>query len=157
LRSAGENDADLLFHGQRLVLGLLEDFHQAGAAGKLGLGSGIEIGTETGEGGQFAILGEIEAQGTGNLLHRLDLGGATDPRNRETDVDGGPHPGEEEVGLEINLAVGNGNNVGGNIGGNVAGLGLDDRQGGQEPAPSSSESLEDRSSRREWLKKMSPG
>ena len=38
---------------------------------------------------------------------------------------------KEQVRLEVDLTVGNGDNVGRNKGGNVTGLGLDDRQSGQ--------------------------
>ena len=98
------------------------------------LGGLVEVGAELGEGGQLAVLGELEAQGAGDLLHRLDLGGAADPGDRDADVDRRPHAGEEEVRLQEDLPVGDGDDVGGDVGGDVPGLGLDDGQGGERPA-----------------------
>src|ERR1035441_6410058 len=46
-------------------------------------------------------------------------------------VDGGPLVAVEQVGLEKDLAVGNGNDVGGDVGRNVARLGFDKGQGGE--------------------------
>jgi hypothetical protein len=56
--------------------------------------------------------------------------------------------GVEQVGLEVDLAVGDGDDVGRDVGRDVTGLGLDDRQAVIEPAPNSSDSLAQRSSRR---------
>ena len=68
--------SDLLLHGQRRVLVLLQDLGQALAAGQHGLGGLVEVGGEHGEGGQLAVLGEVQAQAAGHRLHGLHLGGA---------------------------------------------------------------------------------
>ena len=55
----------------------------------------------------------------------------TDARDGEADRDGRADALIEKVGLEINLAVGDRDDVGGDVGGNVAGLRFDDRQRGE--------------------------
>src|SRR5262249_34477157 len=50
---------------------------------------------------------------------------------RVAHVDGGPDAGVEQVGLQEDLAVGDGDDVGGDVGRDVAGLRLDDGDGGQ--------------------------
>ena len=52
-------------------------------------------------------------------------------RHRVADVDGGPDAGVEEVALQEDLAVGDGDDVGRDVGRDVAGLGLDDGQRGE--------------------------
>ena len=64
----------------------------------------------------------------GDLAHRLHLGGAAHARDREADVHRGPDAGVEEVGLEVDLAVGDRDDVGRDVGRHVAELRLDDRQ-----------------------------
>lgn len=95
------------------------------------LGGGIQIGTELGEGGDLTVLGQEELQGTSDLLHGLELGSGTDTRHGQTDVDGRSDTLEEQLGLQEDLAVGDGNDVGGNVGGHVTTLGLNDGQGSQ--------------------------
>lgn len=93
------------------------------------LGGGIQIGTELGEGGDLTVLGQEELQGTSDLLHGLELGSGTDTRHGQTDVDGRSDTLEEQLGLQEDLAVGDGNDVGGNVGRHVTTLGLNDGQG----------------------------
>src|SRR5690606_31974633 len=124
----GPESGDLLFHGNRVVLRLLEEFDDAAAEVELGLGTGVEIGAELGEGGELAELGQLTLNLTGDLLHGLDLRGGTDAGDRETNRDGGTHTLVEEVGLEVDLTVRDGNDVRRNVGGDVAGLRFDDRQ-----------------------------
>ena len=69
-----------------------------------------------------------------NLLHGLGLGSRSDTGHGETDVDGGTDALVEELSLEEDLAVGDGNHVGGNVGGHISGLGLNDGQGSQGTA-----------------------
>ena len=135
--------------GMRLILRLLQHFGQALAAVELSLGRRVEVGAELREGGQFAELGQVELHATGDLLHRLDLGIATDAADRETDVDRRANTGVEEVGFQEDLAVGDRDDVGRNIGRNVVGLRLDDRQGRQTAAAQFVAHARARSSRRE--------
>src|SRR5207245_1879618 len=108
---AGEDDGHLLLDGQRRVLALLEQLYHALAPRELHLGGLVEVGAELGKGGQLAILGEVEAQLAGHLSHRLDLRRAADTRDGEADVDGRPDAAVEEVGLEVDLAVGDRDDV----------------------------------------------
>ena len=124
-------NADLLLSGDGHVLLLLEELGELLATVELLLGGGVKIGTELGEGGDLTVLGKLELHGTGNLLHGLDLGGGTDTRHGETDVNGGAHTLVEELGLQEDLAVSDGNNVGGNVGGHITSLGLNDGEGGE--------------------------
>ena len=64
-------------------------------------------------------------------LHRLDLRRAADARHRDAHVDGRAHTRLEQVVLQVHLAVGDRDHVGRDVRRHVAGLGLDDRQGGQ--------------------------
>ena len=50
--------------------------------GEHGLGRLVEVGGEHGEGGQLAVLREVEAQAAGHRLHGLDLRGAADAARR---------------------------------------------------------------------------
>lgn len=93
------------------------------------LGGSIQIGTELGEGSNLTVLGQEELQGTSDLLHGLELGSGTDTRHRQTDVDGRADTLVEELSLQEDLTVGDGNDVGGNVGGHITTLGLNDRQG----------------------------
>src|SRR5207244_672344 len=87
------------------------------------------------EGGQLAVLRQLEAQGPGDLLHGLDLRVPAHAGDRDADVDGRPLARVEQVRLEEDLAVGDGDDVGGDVRGDVARLGLDDGKGGQAAAP----------------------
>ena len=146
----GEEDEDLLLDRQRLVLPLLEQLGHARAARQLLLGRLVEVGAELRERRQLAVLRELEAQLAGDLLHRRDLRGAADAADRDADVDGRALPREEQVALEEDLPVGDRDDVGRDVRRHVARLRLDDRQRGQRPAPSLSDSFAARSSRREW-------
>src|ERR1041385_23784 len=127
----GPEDGDLHFDQERAVLLLLEDFDDALAAFEHALRLGIEIGAELSEGRQLAELRQVSLDAAGDLFHGLDLGGGTDAADGETDRHGRADALVKQIGFEINLSVGNGNDVGGNIGRNVAGLRLDDGKGGE--------------------------
>src|SRR5207248_9876937 len=79
-------------------------------------------------------LGQVDLGRSRHRLHGLDLGVAAHARHRDADVDGWAHAGPEQVGLQVDLAVGDGDDVGGDVGGDVAFLGLDDRQRRQRAA-----------------------
>ena len=86
------------------------------------------------EGGHRAVLRERELERTGDLLHRLGLGGTTDTGHGNTHVDGGTLIRVEQVGLQEDLAVGDRNDVRRNVRRHVVCLGLDDRQAGHRTA-----------------------
>src|SRR5213083_611713 len=126
-----EDDGNLLLDGHRPVLALLQDLDHALAARELHLGRTVEVAAELREGRQLTILSEVEPQLAGHLAHRLDLRRAAHPRDRQADVDRGPDAAVEEVRLEVDLPVGDGDDVRRDVRGHVAELGLDDRQRGQ--------------------------
>ena len=125
---AGEEHEDLPLDRQRLILPLLEQLDHARAAGELVLRRLVHVAGELREGGELAILREREAQRAGDLLHRRHLRRAADARHREADVHGRADARVEQVGLEVDLAVGDRDDVGRDVRRDVAGLGLDDRQ-----------------------------
>ena len=110
---------------------LLEDLDDARAALELGLGGLVELGAELRERLQLPILGEIETKTAGDGLHRLDLSVAAHTRHRDAHVDGRPDSGEEEAALEIDLSVGDRDDVRRDVGRDVTALGLDDRKRSQ--------------------------
>src|SRR6476646_9645445 len=120
--------------GARVDRGDLVADREPFAACQRFLGLGVELGAELGEGLEVAVLGEVEAQFSGDLLHRLGLRVAADARDRDADVDRRADAREEEVGLQEDLAVGDRDHVGRDVGGAVGGLGLDDRQRRQRTA-----------------------
>ena len=100
-------NGDLFFGGNWNVLLLLEQFSELLTSVEQLLGGSIEVGTELGEGGDFTILSELEFEGTSDLLHGLDLGGGTDTRHRETDINRRSDTFIEEFSLEENLSISN--------------------------------------------------
>jgi len=126
-----KKDRDLELNGCRAEGGLFEEFDDAGAAFELGLGLGVQVGTELREGGEFTELGELAFEFTADLFGGLDLSGGTDAGNRETDGNGGTDALVEEVGFEEDLAVGDRNHVGRNVRGDVAREGFDNRERGE--------------------------
>jgi hypothetical protein len=95
------------------------------------LGSSIQIGTELGEGSDLTVLGQEKLQGTSDLLHGLKLGGGTDTGDGKTDVNGWTDTLVEELGLQEDLTVSDGNDVSWNVSGDITTLGLNDWKGGQ--------------------------
>ena len=125
---AGVDRGDLLGDGHRLALVLVQRLDHPLASGELLLGLGVELGAELGERLELAVLGEVEAQLAGDLLHRLGLRVAAHPRDRGADVDRRADARVEQVGLQEDLAVGDRDDVGRDVGRDVAGLRLDHRQ-----------------------------
>ena len=126
-----EDEGNHLVDGHGLVLLLLEELSETLTTVEGLLGGGIEIGTELGEGGNLTVLGQEELEGTSDLLHGLDLGSGTDTGDGKTDVNGGTDTLVEQLSLQEDLAVGDGNDVGGNVSGHITTLGLNDGKGSQ--------------------------
>src|SRR5256714_9568838 len=124
----GVNDHDLLLDRHWLILSLLQHFDGSRATIELTLRRGIEVRRKGGERLELTILGQVEAQTTGNLSHRFDLSRAADPRYGNADVDRWAYAREEEIRLEEDLSVGDRDDVGRNVRRHVASLGLDDRE-----------------------------
>jgi hypothetical protein len=95
------------------------------------LGGGIQIGTELGESGDLTVLGQEKLQGTSDLLHGLELGSGTDTRDGKTDVDGRSDTLVEQLSLQEDLTISDGNDVGRNVGRDITTLGLNDGKGSQ--------------------------
>src|SRR4030095_6246208 len=109
-----------------LVLILLGESHETPPTMELALRRLIQVRSELREGCHFTILREFQPEGARHLFHRLDLGVATDPGDRDTDVDSRPDTGIEKIAFQKDLAVGDGNYVGRNVGRNITGLGFND-------------------------------
>ena len=80
----------------------------------------IEIGTELHEDGKFAILREVDTKLTGDLADGGALCASAHTRDGKPDVDGRPHAAVEQLALQIDLTVRDGDDVRRNIGGNIA-------------------------------------
>src|SRR5688500_11474840 len=128
------DDRDLLLQGDGLVLRLLHHLGDTLAATQLRLGRLVEVRAELRERGELAELREVGLQALHDRLHRLRLRIATDARHRETRVHRGPDALVEEVGLEVDLAVGDRDDVGRDVRGDVVRLRLDERERGERAA-----------------------
>jgi len=127
----GVEDAHLLLRGHRNVLVLLDELSKLLTSLKELLSGGIKIGTELGEGSDLSVLSQIELHGTGHLLHGLNLGSGSDTGYGKTDVNGRSDTLVEQISLQEDLTISNGDNVGGDIGGKITSLSLNDGESGQ--------------------------
>ena len=96
--------------------------------GKLLLRGLVEVGAELRKAGELLVRSKVQTEVAGDLLHGLGLCVATDAGHGNAHVDCRALALEEELGLQVDLTIGNGNDVGRNVGRDVAVLGLDDRQ-----------------------------
>ena len=127
----GPENRHLELHGLGIILLLFEQLHDTLTTIKLSLGTGVKIASKLGKCGQFAELCQITLDLSGHLLGGLDLSSRTDTGDGKTDRDGRANTLIEKIGLQINLAVRDGNHVGRNVSRDIACLGLDDRKGGE--------------------------
>ena len=123
---AGKDRDDLVGCGKGCKASLLEELHHVGTVVELVLRSGVKVGAKLREGLLVAVCGKVETQRASNLLHGLVLGIAANPGDRDAHVHSGALALEEQVGLQVNLTIGDGNHVGGDVGGDVTLLRLDD-------------------------------
>ena len=86
----------------------------------------VQIGAKLRERLFLTIACKIQTKRTGNLLHCFNLCISANARDGNTNINCRTLSLEEEIGLQINLAVRNGNNVGRNVCRNVALLCLND-------------------------------
>ena len=121
----------LLLDRHRPELRLLEDLSEAGATLEDVLGGGVEVRAKLGESSHLTVLGELEFEGTSHLLHAWELGSGSDTGDRETDVEGRADTLVEELSLEEDLSVSDGNHIGGNVGRHISSLGLNDGESGE--------------------------
>jgi hypothetical protein len=124
----GVDERHHLVDGHGAVLLLLKELGKTLTTVQGLLGGGIEIGTELCEGSDLTVLCQEELEGTGDLLHGLELGSGTDTGHGKTDVDRRADTLVEELGLQEDLTVGDGNDVGWDVSGHITTLGLDDGQ-----------------------------
>mmetsp|Transcript_26419 Transcript_26419/g.56773 ORF Transcript_26419/g.56773 Transcript_26419/m.56773 type:complete len:563 (+) Transcript_26419:264-1952(+) len=113
------------------VLSLLEEFVKTDSTVELLLGGSIKIGTELGEGSNLTVLGQLKLHGTSNGLGGLVLGSGSDTGHGKTNGNGRTLSLVEELRLQENLSISNGNHIGRNVSGHITGLGLNDGKGGQ--------------------------
>jgi len=130
----GIEDADLLLSGDGNVLLLLEELSELLTSVEEMLGGSVEIRAELGEGGDLSVLGKLQLERTGDLLHGLDLGCGTDTGHRQTDVNGWADTLIEELSLQEDLAIGDGDHIGGDIGRHITSLCLNDGEGSEGAA-----------------------
>ncbi len=110
---------------------MLQHFCGQLTSGQLRPSGRVQVrGTELGKTGQLPVLGQLQPQPARDPSHGSGLGGAAHSGNRKTHIDRRTDPGVEEVLLQVNLTIGDGDNVGGDVGRNVAGLSFDDGQRG---------------------------
>src|SRR6185437_2097451 len=92
-----ENRDHLLLDRHRIVLRLLQQLGQASATSEQALRRSVKVRTELSEGRHFAVLGELELDRAGDLLHRFGLRGRADAAHRQTDVNRRTNALVEEV------------------------------------------------------------
>ena len=122
----GKDGHDLVAYVKRGVTTLLEQLHHVRTVVELVLRGGVEVRAELGEGLLLAIAREVEPQRTRLLLHGLDLRVTADAGHGDAHVDRWALALEEEVRLQIDLAVGDGDHVRRDVSGDIALLRLDD-------------------------------
>merc|ERR1712088_551365 len=125
------DDGHLVLNGHGDVLALLEQLSQSDTSVEELLSGRVKIRPELGESCDLSVLSQLELHRASHLFHRLGLGSRADTGHRQTDVDGGSDTFVEQLGLQEDMAVSDGDDVGGNVGGHVTGLGLNDGQGSQ--------------------------
>src|SRR5262249_38295068 len=123
-------------NGKGCILPLLKNFGKPLSPTELSLRGFVEITSKLSEGSQLPELGQIQTKRTRNLTHSFDLGFPTYARDRQAHVHGRPNARVEKVAFEVDLAVGDRNDIGRDIGGHIPSLSLNDGQGSQRP-PSS--------------------
>merc|ERR1712020_456842 len=128
------DDGHLLLNGHGDVLALLQQLSEADTSVEKLLGSGVKIRPELGESCDLSVLSQLELHGPGHLLHRLGLGSGAHPGDGQTDVDGGSDTFVEQLGLQEDLTVSDGDDVGGDVGRHVTSLGLNDGESSEGAA-----------------------
>merc|ERR1719431_2102804 len=102
------NDGNLVLDGHGHVLTLLQQLSQPHASAQQLLGGSVKIGTELSESCDLSVLGQLELHGTSDLLHGLGLSSRTDTGHGQTDVDGGSDTLVEQLCLQEDLSVNDG-------------------------------------------------
>ena len=130
VRTAIEN-SNLLFYGHWAVLRLNQKLGVLTSLINRQGGNRIHITAELRESFQLTILGLVNLQCSGYLLHGLNLRVTTYTGYGDTHIDSRTDTLIKEIGFEEDLSVSNGNHIRRDIGRNVSCLCLDDRQCGK--------------------------
>src|SRR5215510_9216498 len=125
----GPDHSHLDVDGNRVVLRLFEDFHDALAAVDLRQGFRVEVRTELRKSRQFPKLSKVALEVSRHLLHRFQLRIRANARDRQPDINRRTHALIKQIRFQINLPVRDRDDVGRDVRRNVAGLRFDDRQG----------------------------
>ena len=88
-------------------------------------------GAELGECGELTILSKVKPQLACHLLHSLRLSLTADSGYRQTHVERRADAGIEKVRLQVDLAIGDGDDVGWDVGRYICCLSLDYGQRGE--------------------------
>merc|ERR1711953_35936 len=128
------DDGHLLLNGHGDVLALLQQLSQTNTSVEELLSGGVKIRSELGESSNLSVLSQLKLHGASHLLHRLGLGSGADPGHGQTDVDGRSDTFVEQLSLQEDLSVSDGDDVGGDVGRHVTSLGLDNRESSEGAA-----------------------
>src|SRR4249919_2009987 len=102
---AGPDRDNLLFNWIWRVLRLAEQLDQPAATIELATGCGVKVRGEHRKRLHVPILGELQLERAGDILHRLDLRGPTDTGHRDSHIDCWSLIGVEEIRLQEDLTV----------------------------------------------------
>merc|ERR1739847_212795 len=128
------DDGHLVLNGHGDVLALLEQLSQSDTSVEELLSGSVKIRPELGESCDLSVLSQLELHGTGHLLHRLGLGSRSHTGHGQTDVDGRSDTFVEQLGLQEDLTVSDGDDIGGGVGRHVTSLGLDNGESSEGTA-----------------------
>merc|ERR1712088_732312 len=128
------DDGHLVLDGHGDVLALLQQLSQSDTSVEKLLGGGVKIRPELGESGDLSVLSQLELHGASHLLHRLGLSSRAHPGHGQTDVNGGSDTFVEQLGLQEDLTVSDGDDIGGDVGRHVTSLGLNDGESSEGAA-----------------------
>ena len=81
----------------------------------------VQFHTELRKRTQFAIRRKVKAKRSGDLFHGLGGGFVSDATDGDADVDSRAYAGEEQGRFEVDLPVGDGDQVGRDVGGDPVG------------------------------------
>src|SRR5690606_20697073 len=122
------DNCHLQFHWYGRILTLFQNLLVSSTSFDGSLSSRIKVRPEFGKSFQLTELCLVQFQGTSYFLHRFDLCVTTHSGYGDTHVDCRTDTGVEEVSLQEDLTVRDGDHVGRNISRNVTCLSFDDRK-----------------------------
>ena len=126
-----KHEGHLIGEPQRRMLRLVEDGSNSRTARKLMAHPRVRHAAEAGEHFELQKLRVVQPHGLRRVAQGVRLRFAADAADADTDIDRRFLPFVEELRIEHDLAIGNGDEIGRDIGAEVSGIGLGDRQRGQ--------------------------